>query len=426
MGEWWTRLTLITIGFIIGIVTLEFGLNIFAPSPSIPKRMFLQPDRYTGYKGIPNMEGTWREGKIESYVKMNSLGFRDDEYGYGKNEGVFRIVVLGDSFTLGLQVELDKTYHSILENKLNSSGNGTFEVINLGLDGFSTGQQYLAFKHYGLKYQPDLVILAFFIRNDVRENSLWLSSLLAGKSIDQFKRYHPFFVLNDGKLEELPFEVKVGRSNRNTEQNRGVRSLPVRFFPNIYYSLREWAGETLWLADSLWKLGIKKSGPVNQSELKKNRIRNRILMDSNVYAEEYTPEWRDAWEVTKALILKLAQELEMDKIKFLVVVIPDEREFRPDRWDRILKEYPYLKHFKFDLRKPEHILSGFLEANNISYLLLRPEFEKYSQETGKDLHFHYSYDNHWNTNGHELAARLIYEKLRDDQLVPVTKQNIID
>jgi len=48
---------------------------------------------------------------------------------------------------------------------------------------------------------------------------------------------------------------------------------------------------------------------------------------------------------------------------------------------------------------------------------LRPEFEKYSRETGKRLHFPYKYENHWNTEGHALAAQLIYDKLTENKLV---------
>jgi len=57
--------------------------------------------------------------------------------------------------------------------------------------------------------------------------------------------------------------------------------------------------------------------------------------------------------------------------------------------------------------------------NKIDYLLLRPEFEKYSRETGKRLHFPYKYENHWNTEGHALAVQLIYNKLKDDKLIPI-------
>lgn len=73
-------------------------------------------------------------------------------------------------------------------------------------------------------------------------------------------------------------------------------------------------------------------------------------------------------------------------------------------------------------KKPEHILSKFLDVNGIDYLLLRPEFEKYTKETGKDLHFHYKYEHHWNSDGHALAAQLIYRKLKDDRLIPIIRR----
>ena len=68
---------------------------------------------------------------------------------------------------------------------------------------------------------------------------------------------------------------------------------------------------------------------------------------------------------------------------------------------------------EFDVKKPERILSKFLKANNIDYLLLRPEFENYFNNTGKDL-----YECHFNTNGHALVAELIYKKLKENHIVP--------
>jgi len=155
-----------------------------------------------------------------------------------------------------------------------------------------------------------------------------------------------------------------------------------------------------------------------------NRFRKKdISLSYYLYAEKYTPEWENAWAVTKALILKIAKELEMNKIRFLVVVLPSEVEFRPDIWDKTLDEDPSMRLLEFDLIKPERILSSFLEANWIDYLLLRPGFEKYTKETSKDLHFHYVYDNHWNANGNAVAAKLVYSKLKDNKLVQIDKED---
>ncbi len=414
MKEWIIRLTLMSLGFIIPLLALEFGLSKFAPNPkAFHVGEFFERDKYIGAKGNPGKEGYYVKGRTSQYVKINSHGFRDKERTYEKAKDVFRIVVIGDSFTEALQVSLERTFPFVLEQRLNLGNSKRFEVINLGVSGFGTAQEYLTLMYYGLKYHPDFVILAFFIGNDVVNNSLVLET---GKD-------RPFFVLNNGNLEELPFKVKVSNptedkveAKKDTAGQFQIKYLMLKYstkiFPNIYYSLEDRIKETPWLANFLWKIGIKKSKP----ELP-DKYKNEFLIQHYTYTEEYPPEWENAWEITKALILKLAKELETDKIGFLVVVIPSEFEFRPDIWNKILDEHPQMKAIKFDLKKPERILSNFFETNKIDYLLLRPEFEKYTKETGKRLHFPYEYEHHWNAQGHALTAELIYEKLKDNKLV---------
>src|SRR5579885_1658619 len=213
MREWIVKLALVAFGFFIVVAfmaALEFGLSKFAPHP----RTFYEQDEYIGWKGVPGKEKRYADGRIASYltrrailnggevvsrVKINSHGFRDKERTYEKAENTFRILVLGDSFAEGIQVPLEKTFPYILEQKLNSEAEGgkRFEAINLGVSGFGTAQEYLALKHYGLKYHPDLVILAFFIGNDVGDNSFKVRG----------DPYRPYFVLNNGKLEEIPFKM---------------------------------------------------------------------------------------------------------------------------------------------------------------------------------------------------------------------------
>lgn len=403
MKRWLLRLALILFGFIIAISALEFCLSKFAPDSRANFRKFHELDKYIGYKGIPNAEGERTDGIIESYVKMNSHGFRDRERDYEKGKDVFRIAVLGDSVIEALQLPLEKAFTSVLERNLNSESDKRFEVINLGIAGFGTAQEYLMLKHYGLKYQPDLVILGFFIFNDIRNNSLILDSKYSGRNIDD--RSTPYFILNNGEIEELSF--RIGK-------RKIIKTFLARLFPNTYYLIGD-SVRVPWLVNLLWRIGLTDSI---------NRLKKKdITLDYYLYAEKYTPVWENAWGVTKALILKIAKELEMNNTGFLVLVIPSEVEFRHDIWDKTLEENPSLRSLEFDLKKPERILSSFLEGNGIDYLLLRPGFEKYTKETSKDLHFHYVYDNHWNANGNAVAAKLVYSKLKDDKLVQIGKED---
>ena len=425
MREWIIRLGLIAFGSIIGISVLEFGLSRLAPNPKTFRAdYYYEPDKYIGWKGKPGFEGEFKKGSIVSYVRMNSHGFRDKERRYEKKEDTFRILVLGDSFTEALQVPLERTFPYILEEKLNSEGGGKrFEVINLGVSGFGTAQEYLALKYYGLKYNPDLVILAFFIGNDVSDNSF---DFLVNP-------YRPYFLLNNGELEEIPFRMFVKKEEQTKMDTTGrfqnLKYLLIRFFPNIYYSLtdnsyysslasdyiRDKINRVGWLANFLWEIGIKKSRPDSLEEY----IIQRIPLNYYVYAEKYPHnklglEWQDAWDVTKALILKISKELRANKIGFLVVVIPEGETLVSDSWK---KEYAVVKSIQFDAEKPERILSEFLGENNIDYLLLRPEFKRYT-EAGERLYFPYDYEHHFNANGHALTADLIYKKLKDSNMVP--------
>jgi lysophospholipase L1-like esterase len=98
-------------------------------------------------------------------VDINSQGLRDREYPLAKPPGVCRVLVLGDSTTLGWGVRMDDTAAKILERDLNEGSGGRFEVINAGVGNSGTRQEVTYYEHYGVKFQPDLIILQYFIND---------------------------------------------------------------------------------------------------------------------------------------------------------------------------------------------------------------------------------------------------------------------
>jgi lysophospholipase L1-like esterase len=70
----------------------------------------------------------------------------------------FRIVILGDSFTFGQNVNTQDNYPSKLQKLLDEKCQKRFEVLNLGVGGYDIQFAVERFKERGIKYDPDLVI----------------------------------------------------------------------------------------------------------------------------------------------------------------------------------------------------------------------------------------------------------------------------
>lgn len=106
-------------------------------------------------------------------VSINSDGHRDKEYPTEKGDA-YRIVFLGDSLTFGWGVEIEDTFQYILEQEISKSS--PTEIINFGTGNYNTEQEVNLFFEKGTKYDPDKVVLFYFI-NDAEvtpeKSGLW-------------------------------------------------------------------------------------------------------------------------------------------------------------------------------------------------------------------------------------------------------------
>jgi lysophospholipase L1-like esterase len=90
---------------------------------------------------------------------VNSFGFREREI-QPKRAGVYRIVVVGDSYTWGQGLGDDERFSNVLEGLLGPH----YEVLNFGLPGH-TMPEHLAELDVVLKLSPDFVLLQLYINN---------------------------------------------------------------------------------------------------------------------------------------------------------------------------------------------------------------------------------------------------------------------
>ena len=99
----------------------------------------------------------------------NSWGHRSDyEYTLEKPKGKFRILVLGDSMTVGPGIKnVENTYPKKLEYYLNEKLKlPQFEIINTARPGWNTDTQLYDLFINGFKFQPDMVFLGYY-HNDI-------------------------------------------------------------------------------------------------------------------------------------------------------------------------------------------------------------------------------------------------------------------
>lgn len=97
---------------------------------------------------------------------INSLGFKDDEWQIEKLPNTFRIIAFGDSFTEENCVKNEHMWPNQLKKKLNVWGSSLkFEVFNMGKSASGTYEEVKIFKELGLKYNPDMVILQYFVND---------------------------------------------------------------------------------------------------------------------------------------------------------------------------------------------------------------------------------------------------------------------
>jgi lysophospholipase L1-like esterase len=171
-------------------------------------------------------------------VDINSKGMRDFEYAYEKPPGTFRILVLGDSVTFGWGVPMEDTYPKMLEKELNARGGGVhYQVLNAGTGNYGTREEAVFLREEGLKYSPDMIILAFFVNDaemiapvrqyGIKRHSylyafLWSKWNAVTTKLDPGKMFLNYYrgMYADGSGARADFEKYAGEIKRTAREKK--------------------------------------------------------------------------------------------------------------------------------------------------------------------------------------------------------------
>ena len=218
--------------------------------------------------------------KGHSRPDINSLGYRDVEFRRDREHSQ-RVLVIGDSFVMGNNVSVDKTFPKLLESQFG----GDVEVFNMGVVGYGPDQSYVRLIDEGLAFSPDTVILTVFPANDFRDLS----------------KNNLFYVDTDNELaynEDHPVAVAMPKLK--------LAMIGHRFLFGTYLDWNVESGLFSMMFDDQYGLIVDPNSPKSRAEIALMRV----------------------------LLRKYQTLLQRENILFRVLIVPSYEYIQDDEWFR--------------------------------------------------------------------------------------------
>lgn len=421
--QWTGQLGLILFGIVLALFILESATRLVLWIKEQRQQSAAESARGSGgglaglfevdpvleWKHVPFAEATLGYKDVVAPIKINSLGMNDKEYSVEKPIGTFRILMLGDSFTEAFQVPVDDSTQYRLEESLSAKvselGYSHIEVLNAGVSGYGPGKEMLYYENVGRNYDPDLVIVMFFIGNDFEDESPIIGQRAFGAGILRKK----YFTLENG--EPVLREEKAGEAIAATESRDTLGADPnvslvtqvdvaLSTYSRFYPIIRPLILETPAIRAPLVWLGV---------------IKQPVPTTPKYDPKQTFPALEEATRVAQALLSRLNKDVTANGGKMVVVIVPERNQVHQEVLTERFSAFGDITQY-YDFGKPNRALTTYFDSHEIQYLDLLPIMRQHVVDTGEVLY--YLEEGHWNIAGHHLAAEQIKQWLLANDLIP--------
>ena len=357
------KLLLVLGGVFFAFLIGEVAARIILPMLPDPSDTPFIGDEACMYRLRPSEPGRYPEDHDDH---INEYGFRDRSYPLAKPAGSYRVLGLGDSFVYGA-VSVQDNFLRVAERILDDDT----DILLMGVPGWSTENELGVLEDFGLGLEPDLVVVNFFVGNDVT------GIPVRGRVIR-------------GNVYPTTSPLPVRNLLRKSQLFVMFESLMLR---GMMKQLKD--------DDSPAHTGGAESGQVSELYLK-------IVPHSlPVFSRE--PDQRTAalWAEAEGYLKKIDAICRAAGVPWMLVVIPDEMQVDPVARSQVLDGLG-LAAAGYDFDAPQRRLDDWAQKNNVPMLDLLPVMRA---EHDPAARLYVPNDTHWNERGNLIAGQAVAEAI---------------
>ncbi|MFZ5453295.1 MAG: alginate O-acetyltransferase AlgX-related protein [Thermodesulfobacteriota bacterium] len=289
---------------------------------------------------------------------------------------------MGDSFAVS-DYQLKTNYHNYLSRALKAGGYDHVEVLNAGMPGMGPGYYWHILNKFGDKWQPDLVLVGFFVGNDFEEYDFIMQrGPFIHEPYDPWRRWLGYLQFRNFWLYKLiRGKLIVARERRRRAQEKNTAKVAREgTFSNQGYL-----------------------------EIEKKRVW--------VFAKDKQATLMREWREDAAVFAKIQNWCSQRKAPLVFAVFPDQFQVDRNLRQEIYQTY-HLRAADFDLAYPNGLIRNYCRQRQLHCLDMLGPFQK----LGASQTLYKLRDSHWNAAGNRLAADLIFKYLTAHRLVGPRKR----
>jgi GDSL-like Lipase/Acylhydrolase family/SGNH hydrolase-like domain, acetyltransferase AlgX len=355
-----------------------------------------------------------RTREYDEVLRTNNRGLVGPEVTATKQPAEFRIVVLGDSYTVGGQVPYEQTFPAVLERALHNRGYAGVRVVNAGVGGYTTLNEAGLLREDIGWLQPDLVVVAAFVGNDVAENVL---ATAAGYVVDPGHAKGLTFGPTASDLIQKSIDwFPRNRVSRSSTRDASTRDALNGFKTVARQSWNAARGNSL-VPGALFGTQHDPSvgsAPGSRPLSTDQRQLNLSSFEWTVLRDIPPVYWLDrAWHLLGQYLSDIRATAASANAPVLVLIIPQIGQVVPAERARTMDDYRFAED-EVDWDRPQRELRAQADGAGDVALDVLPAFRDAPQRDALYLPI----DQHFTAEGHRLTAELLAQEIMSRRWIP--------